>query len=109
MTKRERQVAEKLAQGLAVKEIAAELGLSPETVHVHRANLMEKLGVSNDVELARRMFERLVMNSVFAVYYRCRLFLYLLYCRGLPVGISLLLIGTPGAGGHLFRSACVWG
>ena len=30
LTKRERQVAEKLAQGMAVKEIAAELGLSPE-------------------------------------------------------------------------------
>ncbi|HDH7636994.1 TPA: transcriptional regulator UhpA [Escherichia coli] len=57
LTKRERQVAEKLAQGMAVKEIAAELGLSPKTVHVHRANLMEKLGVSNDVELARCMFD----------------------------------------------------
>ena len=57
LTKRERQVAEKLAHGMAVKEIAAELGLSPKTVHVHRANLMEKLGVSNDVELARRMFD----------------------------------------------------
>lgn len=56
LTKRERQVAEKLAQGLAVKEIAAELGLSPKTVHVHRTNLMEKLNVSNDVELARYMF-----------------------------------------------------
>ncbi|HGW8589662.1 TPA: response regulator [Klebsiella pneumoniae] len=52
-----RTVAEKLAQGMAVKEIAAELGLSPKTVHVHRANLLEKLGVSNDVELARRMFD----------------------------------------------------
>ena len=49
LTKREREVA--------VKEIAAELGLSPKTVHVHRANLLEKLGVSNDVELARRMFD----------------------------------------------------
>ena len=57
LTKREREVAEKLAQGMAVKEIAAELGLSPKTVHVHRANLLEKLGVSNDVELARRMFD----------------------------------------------------
>ncbi len=57
LTRRERQVAEKLAQGMAVKEIAAELGLSPKTVHVHRANLLEKLGVSNDVELARRMFD----------------------------------------------------
>ncbi len=42
---------------MAVKEIAAELGLSPKTVHVHRANLLEKLGVSNDVELAHRMFD----------------------------------------------------
>ncbi|ATO31534.1 Transcriptional regulatory protein UhpA [Dickeya dianthicola] len=57
LTRRERQVAEKLAQGMAVKAIAAELGLSPKTVHVHRANLMEKLGVNNDVELARRMFD----------------------------------------------------
>ena len=57
LTKRERQVAEKLAEGMAVKEIAAGLGLSPKTVHVHRANLLEKLGVNNDVELARRMFD----------------------------------------------------
>ncbi len=42
---------------MAVKEIAAELGLSPKTVHVHRANLLEKLGVNNDVELAHRMFD----------------------------------------------------
>ncbi len=58
LTERERQVAEKLAQGLAVKEIASELGLSPKTIHVHRANLMEKLGVSNNVELARRLFDQ---------------------------------------------------
>ena len=42
---------------MSVKEIAAELDLSPKTVHVHRANLMEKLNVSNDVELARCMFD----------------------------------------------------
>lgn len=57
LTKRERQVAENSPSGMAVKEIAAELGLSPKTVHVHRANLLEKLGVSNDVELAHRMFD----------------------------------------------------
>jgi two-component system uhpT operon response regulator UhpA len=47
----------KAGAGDGGKEIAAELGLSPKTVHVHRANLLEKLGVSNDVELARRMFD----------------------------------------------------
>lgn len=56
LTKRERQVEEKLAR-YGGKEIAAELGLSPKMVHVHRANLLEKLGVSNDVELAHRMFD----------------------------------------------------
>lgn len=57
LTRRERQVAEKLARGMAVKDIAVDLSLSPKTVHVHRANLMEKLGVSNDVELVLRMFD----------------------------------------------------
>ncbi|SIP95875.1 two component transcriptional regulator, LuxR family [Aeromonas sp. RU39B] len=58
LTARERQVAEKLAQGWEVKAIANELGLSPKTIHVHRANLMEKLGVSNNVELAHRLFDQ---------------------------------------------------
>ncbi|MFM2481946.1 transcriptional regulator UhpA [Celerinatantimonas sp. YJH-8] len=53
LTKREKQVAELLAQGLSVKVIAAELGLSHKTVHVHRANAMSKLNVSNTVELAK--------------------------------------------------------
>lgn len=42
---------------MAAKEIAAESGLSPKMVHVHRTNLMEKLGVSNDAELARRVLD----------------------------------------------------
>ncbi len=46
-----------LAQGLEVKAIAEQLGLSPKTVHVHRANLMDKLKVSNNVELAHRMLD----------------------------------------------------
>ena len=41
--------------GREVREIAAALGLSPKTVHVHRANLFAKLGINNNVELARRM------------------------------------------------------
>lgn len=56
LTRRERRGRE-TCPGMSVKEIAVELGLSPKTVHVHRANLMEKLNVSNDVELARRMFD----------------------------------------------------
>ena len=57
LTRRERQVAEKLAQGMSVKEIAAELDLSPKTVHVQRGRFLEIFRGSNDVELARRMFD----------------------------------------------------
>ncbi|MGF1723894.1 transcriptional regulator UhpA [Photobacterium nomapromontoriensis] len=53
LTKRERQVSEMLASGLDVKGVATELGLSHKTVHVHRANAMDKLGAKNNVELAR--------------------------------------------------------
>jgi len=53
LTKRERQIGEMLASGLDVKAVAAELGLSHKTVHVHRANAMDKLGVKNNVGLAK--------------------------------------------------------
>jgi len=53
LTKREYQIAEMLAHGLEVKKIALELGLSPKTVHIHRANAMDKLNVKNNVKLAK--------------------------------------------------------
>ena len=49
LTKREHQVGELLAQGLDIKNIAIKLGLSPKTVHIHRANAMDKLNVENNV------------------------------------------------------------
>lgn len=45
LTPREREVLEGLAQGLPNKTIAYDLGISPRTVEVHRANLMAKLEV----------------------------------------------------------------
>ncbi|MDP2558602.1 transcriptional regulator UhpA [Photobacterium damselae subsp. piscicida] len=53
LTKREREIGLLLAKGLDVKTVAAELGLSHKTVHVHRANAMEKLGLKNNVELSQ--------------------------------------------------------
>ena len=52
LTKREYQIAEMLARGLEIKNIALELGLSPKTIHIHRANAMDKLNVKNNVKLA---------------------------------------------------------
>ena len=50
---REREVARLLAQGLANKEVARALGISDNTVHVHRQHVMEKTGTSSAAELAR--------------------------------------------------------
>lgn len=53
LTKRENEVCQLLATGLDVKSIATQLGVSHKTIHVHRANAMDKLGVKNNVELAK--------------------------------------------------------
>lgn len=53
LTKRERQIGEMLSLGLDVKSVALKLGVSYKTVHVHRANAMDKLNVKNNVELAK--------------------------------------------------------
>ena len=53
LTEREREVLDRVAQGLHAKEIAAALGISPRTVEVHKSNIMEKLGARNAIELAR--------------------------------------------------------
>ncbi|MCF6328566.1 MAG: response regulator [Henriciella sp.] len=43
LTKREREVLERLVHGSTNKAIAEELGISPRTIEIHRANLMMKL------------------------------------------------------------------
>lgn len=47
LTRRERQVLEKIAQGLQSKEIAWKLGISIRTVDVHRSNILAKLSARN--------------------------------------------------------------
>ncbi|HEX8125258.1 MAG TPA: response regulator transcription factor [Allosphingosinicella sp.] len=56
LTPREREVLAGLAEGLANKTIAYDLGLSPRTVEIHRANLMQKLGVHSLSEALRIAF-----------------------------------------------------
>ncbi len=53
LTQRERQVLQLIAQGHSNKEIAALLNLSVNTVSVHRANLMEALGIHRTADLVR--------------------------------------------------------
>ena len=51
LTPRERQILQLIAEGKSNKEIAALLELSPNTVAVHRANLMDALGIHRTAEL----------------------------------------------------------
>lgn len=56
LTPREREVLEGLARGLPNKTIAYDLGISPRTVEVHRANLMSKLNLSSLSAVLRLAF-----------------------------------------------------
>ena len=56
LTSRERDVLEGLAKGLPNKTIAYDLGISPRTVEIHRANLMAKLKVRSLSEALRIAF-----------------------------------------------------
>jgi len=56
LTQREREVIDGLAKGLPNKTIAYDLGISPRTVEIHRANLMAKLGVRSLSEALRIAF-----------------------------------------------------
>jgi DNA-binding NarL/FixJ family response regulator len=50
LTFRENQILELSAKGLAIKQIASELGISARTVEKHRANIMEKTQTKNMLE-----------------------------------------------------------
>jgi FixJ family two-component response regulator len=51
MTGRERQVLGGMLGGGTSKSIAKELGISPRTVEMHRAHVMERLGAKTLSEL----------------------------------------------------------
>jgi len=53
LTAREGDVLERIAQGESNKEAGRELGISPRTIEVHRARIMEKLAAKNAADLMR--------------------------------------------------------
>lgn len=54
LSPREREVLERLADGLTDREIADALVISPRTVETHVSNILHKLGVRNRAEAARQ-------------------------------------------------------
>lgn len=53
LTRRESEILLLISQAQSNKEIASELYISPETVSVHRKNIMRKLGVNNAASLIK--------------------------------------------------------
>jgi len=54
LTERERQVLDLIVAGKANKVIAHELSISPRTVEIHRARVMEKMDAGNLADLVRK-------------------------------------------------------
>lgn len=53
LTLREREILQLIGEGLSNIDIAARLGRSANTVHVHRTRIMQKLELHNQVDLVR--------------------------------------------------------
>ncbi|MDB5953670.1 response regulator transcription factor [Ramlibacter sp.] len=53
LTERQVEILTMLARGLSSKEIGFELGLSPKTIDVHRARIMQRLALSDVASLTR--------------------------------------------------------
>lgn len=52
LTKRELEIIKLISQGLLDKEIADSMGISENTVPVHKRNLMQKIGAKTKVDIA---------------------------------------------------------
>jgi two-component system response regulator TtrR len=57
LTKREKEVMELVVTGQLNKDISKQLEISIKTVEVHRANVMEKMGVTSVADLVRMFLE----------------------------------------------------
>ncbi len=57
LTAREREVLDLMTQGKQNKAIAQDLGVSPRTVEIHRARVMEKMNAQSVAELVRMMLD----------------------------------------------------
>jgi DNA-binding NarL/FixJ family response regulator len=63
LTPREEEVTKLIAEGHTTKEIAALLVLSEKTVERHRANILEKLGLRDRVDLTRYAIRRGLIDA----------------------------------------------
>lgn len=62
LTKREREVLNGVASGLSNRLIGEKLAISPRTVEIHRANMLNKLGANHTSEAIRIAIEAAMVN-----------------------------------------------
>jgi DNA-binding NarL/FixJ family response regulator len=62
LTRRELQVLTLIGQGLADKEIAAEIGATAKTVQFHVANILGKFGAQNRTDAVRIAYARGILS-----------------------------------------------
>ena len=63
LTKREAEIFRWIAQGYKNAEISSQLSISPRTVEVHRARIMQKLDISSPRELIRFALQRGILTE----------------------------------------------
>jgi DNA-binding NarL/FixJ family response regulator len=62
LTRREREVLAGVAGGLSNRLIGERLSISPRTVEIHRANMLNKMGASHTSEAIRIAIEASLVN-----------------------------------------------
>jgi DNA-binding CsgD family transcriptional regulator len=55
LTPRERMALAHIVRGASAKEVGRSLGISPRTAEFHRANILQKLGAKNTIDLVRKV------------------------------------------------------
>ena len=63
LSSREREVLQLAAEGHTNAEIGKRLFISPRTVEIHRANMMQKLGLRNQTDLIRYALKRGILSN----------------------------------------------
>ena len=62
LTRREREVLDGVASGLSNRLIGEKLAISPRTVEIHRANMLNKLGANHTSEAIRIAIEAALVH-----------------------------------------------
>jgi len=63
ITKRQSEILQLLAEGMSMKQVAAELDLKPGTVAFHKYRMMQALGVKTNAELLEYAIKRQMISA----------------------------------------------